>query len=317
MSAAIACLDLGLPEFDDWFRDHVASGYELRFLAADPDPSALSDVEYVIVLEAPVTRTLIEAAPRLRLIQLPQTGFDNIDVEAAARAGVPVANTPGLNATSVAEHTLMLILAAFRRLIDADDAVRRATWPQLDLFRRGIRDLRGTTVGLVGFGSVGQALAPLLQPFGVELLYHRRTRLPEAEERRLAATWVPLDELLARSDVLSLHVPLTPETRNLIGRREIGLMKPDAIIVNAARGGVLDEGAALEAVESGRLHGLALDVLQTEPPDAASPLLRRTDVVLTPHVASGSKDVAWRSFQAALDNVYRVAAGQAPANRVA
>jgi phosphoglycerate dehydrogenase-like enzyme len=319
MGGAIACLDFPLAELIDWVKTHARPGFDVRFPTL-PDAHAsdgLLDVEYLLVFESRVDDALLRNAPRLRLIQLPQVGFDNIDVGAAKRRGIPVCNTPGINAASVAEHALMLTLAVVRRLRESDSAVRRSAWPQVPLFEKGIHDLAGQTVGMVGFGATGQAFGRLCRALGARVLYSRRTRLAPDAEAASGAVYTPLDVLLREAHVVSLHVPLNNETRGLIGRRELGLMRPGAVLINTSRGGVLDEAALVERLRAGALLGAGLDVLAHEPPSPDNPLLSFENVMLTPHVASSSKETAWRALDQALANVYRVAAGDAPTGRVA
>jgi lactate dehydrogenase-like 2-hydroxyacid dehydrogenase len=166
----------------------------------------------------------------------------------------------------------------------------------------------------VGFGTLGQAVARIGHGFGVKLLYHKRTRLTPREERRWRVRYAPMDELLARSDVVSVQIPLTPETHHVIGRREIGLMKPTAILVNIARGPVIDEAALGEALLSGAIAGAGLDVFTDEPPHPDSPLRRAPNVVYTPHVGGSTQEALARNMKQACDNVRRVAAGKPPLN---
>jgi phosphoglycerate dehydrogenase-like enzyme len=319
MAHVVICLDMELPEFVAWIEGNIRPGFEPRFHKVNTPElrQALPEAEALVLFESPVTAELIAAAPRLKLIQLPQVGYDNVDTAAAARAGVPVCNTPGLVALSVAEHTLMLILATLRRLVESDASVRRSEWPQLGLFRKGLHDFAGTTLGIIGFGATGSALARIARPLAGKVLYYRRNRLPAAEEQALGVEYAPLDDLLGQADVVSLHTPLNESTRGLIGRRELGLMKPTAILVNMARGGVVDEAACVEHLQAGKLRGAAFDVLWDEPPRPGHPLLAFDNVVFSPHVASGSQETAWMALNAAFENVYRAVAGTAPLNRVA
>jgi phosphoglycerate dehydrogenase-like enzyme len=319
MSYLVACLDMDLQEFVSWIKDNIRPGFEPRFISVEsPDLwPGLPEADFMVLFESEITAEMIATAPKLKLIQLPQVGYDNVDVAAAAKAGVAVCNTPGVTAGSVAEHTLMLILATLRRLLECDASVRRSEWPQLEMFRRGLHDLAGATVGIVGFGNTGRALARICCPLAGEVLYYKRHRLPGDEEQQLGVAYAHLDDLLGRSDIVSLHVPLNEGTRGLIGGRELSLMKPGAILINAARGPVVDYEALIEHMHAGRLSGAGFDVLWQEPLPSDSPLLSFDNVVFSPHVASSSQEAAWDCFRVAFDNVYRVAAGEEPLHRVA
>jgi phosphoglycerate dehydrogenase-like enzyme len=310
---------MDLQEFVDWIVNNIRPEFEPRFLSTGSSEmwQTLPRTDFLVLFESKVTAEMIKAAPKLKLIQLPQVGYDNVDVAAAARAGVPVCNTPGVTASSVAEHTLMLILATLRRLLECDASVRGSEWPQLEMFRKGLHDLAGATLGIVGLGAMGKALANACRPLAGEILYYKRHRLSGEEEQQLGVTYAQLDDLLRRSDVVSLHVPLNQETRGLIGRRELSLMKPGAILVNTARGSVVDYDALIEHMRAGRLGGAGFDVLWQEPLPPDSPLLTFDNVVFSPHVASSTHEAAWKCFSMAFENVYRVAAGSEPLNRVA
>ncbi len=319
MGGAIACLDFPLNELMDWVQTHARPGFDVRFPTLDDTRAghALADARYLLVFETRVDEALLRTAPRLQLIQLPQVGFDNIDVEAATCRGIAVCNTPGVNAGSVAEHALMLTLAVLRRLRESDAAVRSAQWPQAALFERGIHDLAGSTVGLVGFGATGRAFGRLCRALGARVLYAQRTRVSQEAETASGAVYTPLDALLREAHVVSLHVPLNEETRGLIGRRELDLLRPGAVLINTSRGAVVDQAALVERLRIGAVRGAGLDVLTREPPDPDDPLLGLENVILTPHIASSSKEAAWQALDRALGNVYRVAAGEPPHDRVA
>jgi phosphoglycerate dehydrogenase-like enzyme len=253
-----------------------------------------------------LTEDDFRAAPRLKLLQLMSAGYEHIDLALAVRYGVPVAHFGDAMASVVAEHTLLLILGLYRHLRQLDTAVRSGAW------RAGeptLHELRGKRVGLIGMGFIGRAVAQRLAAFDCSLAYFSRHPLAQAE-----LPWLPLDELLRTSDVVSLHVPLAPSTRGLVGARELGLMRPSALLINTSRGPVVDERALVTALQSGALAGAGLDVLDPEPPSPSSPLLGLDNVLLTPHVG-GSAAEAWpRIVGACFDNVARVARGEPPHN---
>lgn len=318
MGYVVVCLDMELPEFVSWTERNIREDMEPRFLnVSSPELwENLPLADFLVLFESKVSAEMIVAAPKLKLIQLPQVGYDNIDVAAASRMNVPVCNAPGLVASSVAEHTLMLILATLRRLVECDARVRQSEWPQLGMFQKGLHDFAGATLGIVGMGAIGQALARICRPLAGSILYYNRRRLSNAKEEELGVSYAPLDELLVQSDVISLHVPLNETTHGLIGKKELAFMKPTAILVNTARGAVINQDALTEHLRAGRLRGAAFDVLWEEPPPPNSPLLTFDNVIFTPHVASGSQETAWRAFEVAFENVCRVAEGKEPFHRV-
>jgi D-3-phosphoglycerate dehydrogenase len=230
---------------------------------------------------------LIDACPHLRAVARCGVGLDNIDSAAAAARGVAVVFAPGSTTSAVAEHTLMLMLAAARRLLPAAAAVRADNWAVRNSYQG--YDLAGRTLGVVGMGAIGRRVAELAQSVGMRVIYWSRRR------RSNGFTYVELPELLASSDVISLHVELTRETTHLIGEAELALVKPGAILINTARGGVLDQRAIVAALRSGQLAAFAADVLELEPPQAGDPLLRDERVIITPHTAALT-DVTYRTM---------------------
>ncbi|HET6469942.1 MAG TPA: 2-hydroxyacid dehydrogenase [Geminicoccaceae bacterium] len=263
------------------------------------------------VLE-PVTAALIERAPRLALIQKIGVGVNTIDLDAARARGIAVCNMPGTNSRAVAEMTLALMLAALRRLPQLDRATRAGRgWalPADDQARYG--EIGGRTVGLVGYGAVPALLAPVLAAMGARVLFASRSERPEAVGRR-----VPLTELLVESDIVSLHLPLAPETEGLIGAAELAAMRPGALLVNTARGGLVDEAALVAALRNGRLGGAALDVFAHEPLPADHPLLALDNVVLAPHLAWLTAETLERSLAVAIDNCRRLRQGEPLRHRV-
>ena len=256
------------------------------------------------------TADMIAAAPRLRLIQKIGVGVNTIDLDAAKARGMAVCNLPGTNARAVAELTLALMLAALRRLPRFDAAMRQGVWSD-PLLQDGLGELGGRTVGLVGYGAIPRILAPILAAMGCRLLYTAR-----APKQDALGDWCTLADLVPRSDLLSLHVPLTPETANLIDASTLARMKPGAILINTARGGLVDQAALTEALRSGRLAAAGLDVFEAEPPEFRAPLFHLPNVVLSPHVAWITTGTFDRSFALAAENCRRLAAGEALLHRV-
>jgi phosphoglycerate dehydrogenase-like enzyme len=261
----------------------------------------------------PVTAADIAGAPRLRLIQKIGVGVNTIDLDAARSAGVAVCNMPGTNSRAVAEHTLALMLACLRRVPQFDRAMRAGAgwgWPAALQDRLG--EIGGRTVGLVGFGAVPQLLAPVLDALGAEVVYAARRPHPKAVARHL-----PLDELLGLCDIVSLHLPLTAETAGIIDAGAFARMAPGAILVNTARGGLVDEPSLIAALAEGRLAAAGLDTFAVEPVPGGNPLLAMDGVVATPHVAWLTPETLERSLAVLAENCRRLAAGEPLLHRVA
>jgi phosphoglycerate dehydrogenase-like enzyme len=256
------------------------------------------------------TAEMISAAPKLRLIQKIGVGVNTIDLDAAKARGIAVCNLPGTNARAVAELTLALMLAVLRRLPRFDAAMRRGEWLDPDL-QDGIGELGGRTVGLVGYGAIPRLLAPVLIALGCRLIYTSRTPRTDA-----LGEWRSLDALLAEADVVSLHLPLTDDTADLIDAAAFARMKPGAVLINTARGGLVDQPALTEALASGRLAGAGLDVFVDEPHDKSEALFHLPNVVLTPHIAWLTTGTFDRSFVLAAENCRRLAAGEPLLHRV-
>jgi phosphoglycerate dehydrogenase-like enzyme len=256
------------------------------------------------------TADMIAGAPKLRLIQKIGVGVNTIDLEAAKARGIAVCNLPGTNARAVAELTLALMLAVLRRLPRFDAAMRRGVWLDPEL-QDGIGELGGRTVGLVGYGSIPRLLAPVLAALGCRVIYASRSAVADAVGDRR-----PLAALLAEADLVSLHVPLMAETDKLIDAAALARMKPGAVLINTARGNLVDQEALTSALARGRLAGAGLDVFVHEPHDARVALFALPNVVLTPHVAWLTTGTFDRSFALAAENCRRLSAGEALLHRV-
>lgn len=265
----------------------------------------IADADVLLHVLKPVTAAMLDRAPRLRLVQKLGVGVNTIDLEAARARGVAVANMPGVNSQAVAEMTLALMLATLRRLSYLDPLVRRGEgWrPDLSLID-GVGEIAGRTVGLVGYGGVPARLAPVLRAMGADILYTARTPKPGAVGRACG-----LADLLAASDIVSLHAPATEETRGMIDAAAIARMKPGAILINTARGELVDQEALVAALRSGRLGGAGLDVFAAEPLDPSDPLLSLPNVVLAPHMAWLTPETLARSLDVAMDNCRRLRDG--------
>jgi D-3-phosphoglycerate dehydrogenase len=262
-----------------------------------------------------VTKEMMAASPQLKAIGVHGMGCDHVDIDAARELGKVVFNTPDALTVSVAEMTLALILSLTRRIVAADKAVRAGDWNRKYGDLIGV-DLAGRTVGLIGLGRIGAAVARRLKAFDVRIIYYSRTRRRELESF-IGVEWAELDDLLARSDVISLHIPGTPETHHMIGPREFGLMKQGVLIVNMARGRVIDQEALLDALMTDRVAGAALDVFEVEPLDPAHPLTAMDNVILTPHLGASSLEGMQRMATQVAQGVLDVLDGKEPQNRVA
>lgn len=304
----------------DIIRAEVPAGFELITLERDDEAERIAkvrDCEVVVVASAPLRRPVIDAATSLRLVHHQGVGYhDTVDWGALSERGIPLALTPEGTTIGVAEHAVMLALAVCKRLPYADAELRQGRW-HINALRPESRELSGMTVGYLGMGRIGQALAERLRVFGTSGIYvDDAAPLAPARERELGLERVDFAALLARSDLLSLHVPLTPATRHLIDRAAIAKMKPGALIVNTARGGLIDEVALAEALSDGRLGGAGLDVFEKEPPAPSDPLLALRNVVVTPHISAGTRDALGVKMRALFANVQRFYAGEPLANRV-
>jgi glyoxylate reductase len=259
-----------------------------------------------------VDEELLEAAgPQLRCVANVAVGYDNVDVEAAARRGIVVTNTPGVLDDATADLTLALILAASRRVVEGDRLIRggRAwTWGMSFMLGTG---LRGKLLGIVGLGGIGRKVAERARAFGMEIAYSQRNPAPAEVEAELGAERLSLEELLARADVVSLHCPLTPETHHLIGAAELDAMKRSAVLVNAARGPVVDEGALAAALAAGEIAAAGLDVYEHEPAVAPG-LLGLENVVLSPHLGSATVETRTAMADLAARNAISVLRGAGP-----
>jgi glyoxylate reductase len=251
-----------------------------------------------------VDEELLDAAgPGLRVVSNYAVGYDNVDVAACTRRGIAVGNTPGVLTETTADLAWTLLMAAARRIAEADRYVRDGrwlTWGPLTLLGP---DVYGSTLGIVGFGRIGQAVARRARGFGMRVVYHNTRRLPIAVEDETDATYVPLDDLLAQSDFVSLHVSLTPETRHLIDARALSRMRPTAILVNTSRGPVVDTDALVAALRDGTIRAAALDVTDPEPLPAGHPLVGLDNCLVVPHIASASLPTRGRMAAMAAANL--------------
>lgn len=273
----------------------------------------LGELEVIWHVLKPVTAEVIARAPRLKLIQKIGSGVNTIAVEAAAARGIAVCNLPGTNSRAVAEMALLLMLACLRRLGELDRSVRRpGGWLEAWGLQDGFGELGGRSVGLIGYGAVPRLLAPMLAALGAKPAYWSRAEKPD-----VPYPWRPLDALLADSDIVSLHLPLGPDTEKLIDAGALARTKRGAILVNTARGALVDEAALERALRDGGIGAAGLDVFAQEPAPADHPLLALPNVVCAPHLAWLTQETLARSLEVALENVRRLREGRQLLHRVA
>ncbi len=302
------------PEVLEIARALTPPGFEL--VVVDPGTpefyQAAADAEYYLGLARQMGGEFFRSAPRLRLVQLLSAGYDRVDVEAARKAQVPVANNGGANAIAVAEHTFMLMLAVLKRLVRLHNDVVAGRWRAADTADARIHELAGRTLGIVGLGNIGKKVARRAAAFDMDIRYYDIKRLTEDEEDALGVRFALFTELLRASDVVSLHVPLDDTTRKMLGARELATMKRTAILINTCRGPVVDEDALHRALVEGQIAAAGLDVMVEEPPAPDHPLFALPNVTLTPHSAGPTWENWTARFRNGFDNIERVAAGGRP-----
>lgn len=292
MSLVVACLDVWAEAVRREVQRAAPAGWELRFAQsydAAHQQALAAGADALLPGFARVDQALLAAAPRVRWVHKWGIGIDAIDLAALRRRGIGLAITSGANSQPVAELALALTLAVYRRIPYVNRVMRQGLWPTPEM-RATCFQIQGKTVGLYGFGQIGRRLAQLLLGFEVQILYHDQQAAPAEIEVQLRARRVGLDQLLASSDILSLHAPLTEATGHVINARSLAAMKPGAILINTSRGGLIDEAALHAALVSGHLRGAGLDAFDPEPPSMANPLLQLEQVVLSPHAGGGVFD---------------------------
>jgi phosphoglycerate dehydrogenase-like enzyme len=253
-----------------------------------------------------------KSAPNLKLVQLLSAGYDRCDIEAARRAGVPICNNGGANSTAVAEHAILLMLAVCRRLVWQHSNVAAGRWRGNNVQDVQLYELKGRTLGIVGLGTIGKKTAKLAQAFGMSVQYYDIKRLSEEHADAIGVRFALFEELLRTSDVVSLHVPLSKDTRHMMGAAQFKMMKSSAYVINTCRGPVVDERAMIEALQSGTIAGAGLDVFDQEPPPSDNPLFALQNVILTAHFAGPTWDNQYTRFRNAFDNCQRVIRGEKP-----
>jgi len=282
---------------------------------------ASADAEFILSpSHSPhISARLIARAKALKLIQLCGSGYDAVDLDAANRAGIPVARSPGRNSRAVAEYSYNLINVLNRGILEGDLETKKGNyqWVRDKLRKEGLYELGDMNLGILGVGPVGKEMAKIGGFFGARLFYYDIIRLSPEAEKDLKLTFVDFSELLRISDILSLHIPINEKTKGIIGRKELATMKPSAVLINTARGALVDDEALIEALRANRLRGAAIDVFEPEPmpPDhlflSVGPEVQKK-LVLTPHLAGAARQSQNRMFQEAIQNILRVTRGEPP-----
>ena len=276
--------------------------------------AAVADKDGILcMITDTVDAQLLDRAPRLKMIANFGVGYNNIDVKEATARGIMVSNTPGVLTDATADLTMALILAVGRRVVEADRHTRDGKFRFWAPFYFLGHEISGKTLGIVGLGRIGQAVARRAAGFNMQVIYHNRRPMSPEKDTILGVRYAELDILLKEADFISLHMPLTPETRHLIGPRELALMRSDAYLINTARGPVVDEAALVEALQQDRLAGAGLDVYENEP-DLAAGLRELPNVVLLPHVGSATLETRRRMANLAVDNLLAGLDGRLPPN---
>ncbi len=306
------------PEAVDLLRPHVALTYHDSRDGMTPEElaEAVADKHALICqLTDSVGEGILDAGAELGIVANVAVGYDNIDIAAAERRGIVVTNTPGVLTESTADLAFALLMATARRITEAERFLRAGKWRQWEIDLLSGLDVHARTLGIVGMGRIGQALARRARGFGMRVIYHSRSRLDAGLEAEFGVANIAFAELLAAADFVSVHVPLTSETKGLIGAEELRQMRTTAILVNTSRGSIVDEDALIEALRTGVIRGAGLDVFASEP-DIDPRLLELDNVVLLPHIASSTVATRTTMCRIAAENVLAFAQGREPPNTV-
>ena len=286
------------------FKNHFSEKPEIEVVEVDTQKKfdALTEADAIVLRILKMPKEVVARIKGLKMIMRWGAGFDSVDIEEAGKHGIYVCNTPGANAYAVAELTVALMLAVGRKLICHDRAIHQGEWSK-NTFLNQTRTLNNKVVGIIGGGNIGRQVASRVQAFGSTVQYYDPFRLPEEMEEKLHMKYVGLEELIRTSDVITLHVPLMASTRHMIGEKEIEKMKDGAILINVARGGLMDDGAVVNAVNAGKLSGAGIDCVEEEPAKLGSPILENPNIIVTPHVGGGSADISDVMFPMITENI--------------
>lgn len=289
-------------------------GFELNWIPYDADEEQklplVEEADFLVLHPAAISERLLRSAKKLRLLQLLTAGYDKIDLSLTKELNVPVATNGGANAWAVAEHAVALLLTLYKQLIHCDRATRSGEWRK-GIAGKTIHEVTGKTVGLIGAGNIGRKVAKRLAAFEAKVIYYDVVPAKEIE-KEIGARRVSLEEVFREADIISLHVPSTPQTRGMINRERLAMMKPNAVLINTSRGDVIDEEALVEALKEKRIAGAGLDVFCQEPLPADNPFAELENVVLSPHIGGHSYEGWYHRSRFAWQNIQRVAAGQEP-----
>ncbi len=306
----------------------IPNGWHINFINSTSHEELIASCQEATCLLVPaaiqnINIDVLQKISNIKLIQSAGAGYDGIDIKAARRLGIQVANVPGQNAHTVAEYTIGMMIALQRSLVIADQKTKEGDYIKIrkQLFRQGLTEIAGSSIGLIGVGLIGSEVAKILVYLGASVSYYSRTRKNTDLEAELGIYYKPLELLLSESDVVSIHIPLTDETRGIIGQEEFKQMKPGCLLINTARGGIVDQTALAAALENGQIAGAAVDVMAPEPPEATHPLLNlspgaRDRLLITPHIAGVTVSSFQMMLGKALDNIQRVLDGEQPGNIV-
>lgn len=315
MKPTVAFFTLLESEVINWVLDYAPAGWAIHTHSLSiPDNEKINILNYsdfLLLFPEEISNRVLSTAPHLKLIQLLSAGYDLVDINKCVELGIPVANNGGTNAIDVAEYAITLILSFYRHIIEQDRLGRVGNW-DFQIPNANYYTINGKVTGIIGLGKIGKQVAHLLSAFGAQVIYYDAIRLLAEEEQALNATYHELHDLIRLSDVITLHVPLTPTTRHMIGAKEFSLMKPNALLVNTCRGEVVDESVLIKILQERKILGAALDVLTKEPPEIDHPLRTLDNVILTPHIAGRTRDTWSRRGEFVFNNMIRVWEGKAP-----
>ena len=303
------------PEIVEVIISHNPEGWATtvvpRDVSRDEQVGLVQDADFLMVYGAPLHDEVLRAAGNARLVQLLAAGYDRMNLRLMAALEVPCANNGGANSRAVADHAVMLMLALYKQQTHTDPATREGRWGA-PITGTNTFEMADKLVGVLGLGNIGRRVVSRVQGFEARVQYSDVYPIAPEEERELDVTRVSLDELFRTSDILTCHTPLTPQTRHIVNRERLALMKPTAVLINTSRGPVVDEAALIDALQEGRIAGAGLDVFEQEPVDPDNPLLKMDNVVVTPHVAGTTWDTWFRRASFAYENMERVWNGEAP-----
>ena len=303
------------PEIVDVITQYTPDGWTTELATAatpiDEQKAMVEDADFLLVYGARLHDDVLRAAENARLVQLLAAGYDSMNLPLMAALEVPCANNGGANSWAVADHALLLMLALYKQLVPVEPATREGRW-NAPITGSNTFEMANKLVGVLGIGNIGRQVARRVQGFDAQVQYYDLYPLDEERERELDVRRVSLDELFRTSDIVTCHTPLTPQTRHIVNRERLAMMKPTAVLINTARGPVVDEAALTEALQNGVIAGAGLDVFEQEPVDADNPLLRMDNVVVTPHMAGTTWNTWFRRAQFGYENMQRVWNGEAP-----